>query len=105
MASGWLGSESQLLLRMQAGDSPLQLGPKREESGKLEAGLFQKLTFPLRVILGSAAGMSMTSLFQLQAECGLQTLTAFVCAGFYYFVLPVYMWIKNLLWPKNLPGF
>ena len=27
------------------------------------------------------------------------------CAGFYYFVLPVYMWLKNLVWPKNLGGF
>ena len=22
-------------------------------------------------------------------------------AGFYYFVLPVYMWLKNLVWPKG----
>lgn len=26
-------------------------------------------------------------------------------AGFYYFLLPVYMWIKNLVWPKKLGGF
>ena len=26
-------------------------------------------------------------------------------AGSYYFLLPVYMWLKNLIWPKRLPGF
>ena len=26
-------------------------------------------------------------------------------AGFYYFVLPVYMWIKDKVWPRSLPGF
>lgn len=26
-------------------------------------------------------------------------------AGFYYFVLPIYMYLKNLVWPKNAPGF
>mgnify|MGYP001807432571 CR=1 FL=1 len=24
-----------------------------------------------------------------------------VAAGFYYFVLPIYMYLKNLVWPKN----
>ncbi len=64
-------------IAMQAGASPLNMGPKVEESGARRGN---SMTFPLRLLLGSLA-------------------------GFYYFVLPVYMWIKNLIWPKNLPGF
>ncbi|KAK9841313.1 hypothetical protein WJX74_003696 [Apatococcus lobatus] len=63
--------------KRKAGASPLNLGPKAEESGARRGN---PLTFPLRLLLGSLA-------------------------GFYYFLLPVYMWIKNLIWPKSLPGF
>lgn len=62
---------------MQAGDSPLVIGPKEETSGKLNSN---PLSFLLRLILGSLA-------------------------GFYFVVVPVYMWIKDKLWPKNLGGF
>lgn len=66
------------VVAMQAGDSPLQLPPKPQEtSGKSRSN---PLMFVLRLLLGSTA-------------------------GFYYFVLPVYMWIKNKIWPKSLPGF
>lgn len=49
------------------------MGPKVETSGKASTNPLSSL---LRVILGSAA-------------------------GFYYFVLPVYMYLKNLVWPKD----
>ena len=62
---------------LQDGDSPLQLPPKRETSGKRSRN---PLMFLLRLLLGSTA-------------------------GFYYFVLPVYMWIKDKVWPRSLPGF
>lgn len=62
-------------VKPQAGPSPLQLGPKAEESGKVRGN---PLSFLLRLILGSAA-------------------------GFYYFVLPVYMYLKHLVWPKDKP--
>ncbi|KAF5839556.1 S-adenosyl-L-methionine-dependent methyltransferase [Dunaliella salina] len=57
----------------KAGDSPLQMGPKIEQSGSSSANPIYTL---FRLILGSLA-------------------------GFYYFLLPVYMWLKNLVWPKN----
>jgi len=60
-------------VKAKAGESPLQLGPKAEESGKLNSN---PITFLLRMALGMAA-------------------------GFYYFVLPVYMYLKNLVWPRN----
>ena len=60
------------LTRLQAGESPLQLGPKAEVSGVVT----NPVTHFLRTVLGSLA-------------------------GFYYFVLPVYMYLKNLVWPKN----
>lgn len=60
----------------QAGDSPLKMGPKVETSGST-SNIF---SFLFRLIIGSLA-------------------------GFYYFVLPVYMWLKNLVWPKNARGF
>ena len=47
-----------------AGPSPLQLGPKAEASGKVATN---PLSFLLRVVLGSLG-------------------------GFWYFVLPIYMW-------------
>jgi MPBQ/MSBQ methyltransferase len=62
-------------VKPQAGDSPLQLGPKAEESGKLKGN---PLSFLFRLLLGTAA-------------------------GFYYFVLPIYMYLKHLVWPKNKP--
>jgi hypothetical protein len=65
------------LLVMQAGESPLQLGPKAEVS---KASNTNPVSFLFRLLLGSTA-------------------------GFYYFMLPWYMWIKNLVWPKNAPGF
>lgn len=37
----------------QAGESPLQLGPKAEEAGKLQGN---PLSFLLRLLLGTAAG-------------------------------------------------
>lgn len=27
----------------------------------------------------------------------------FTCAGFWYFLLPVYMFLKNLVWPRSGP--
>ena len=55
------------------GASPLQLGPKAEASGKANTN---PVAFLLRLLLGSTA-------------------------GFYYFCLPVYMWLKNLVWPRS----
>ena len=57
----------------QAGESPLQMGPKEEESAKPNSN---PITFLGRLILGTLAGS-------------------------YYFLLPVYMWLKNLVWPKT----
>lgn len=51
------------------------MGPKAEESGRLSTN---PLSFLLRLLLGTSA-------------------------GFYYFVLPIYMYIKNLIWPKSWP--
>jgi MPBQ/MSBQ methyltransferase len=39
-----------------------------------------------------------TNAFSLLARLLLGTL-----AGFYYFILPIYMWVKNLVWPKHGP--
>ncbi|KAF6255464.1 plant-type MPBQ/MSBQ methyltransferase [Scenedesmus sp. NREL 46B-D3] len=64
-------------VKPQAGDSPLQLGPKAEESGKVSGN---PLSFLLRLLLGSTA-------------------------GFYYFLVPIYMYLKHLVWPKNAKGF
>jgi len=61
----------------QAGDSPLQLGPKLEASGKSSGN---PLAFLGRFVLGTLAGG-------------------------YFFLLPIYMWLKNLVWPRGLPGF
>ncbi len=60
---------------VQAGESPLQMGPKAEVSGCMNSN---PLSFALRLLLGTAA-------------------------GFYYFVVPVYMYIKNLIVPKDQP--
>jgi len=64
----------------KAGVSPLALGPKQEVSGARAKGLAGALSLAARVLLGSAA-------------------------GFYFFVLPVYMWLKNAVWPKGARGF
>lgn len=56
-------------------DSPLQLGPKAEVSA---APNTNPLSFLLRVLLGSVG-------------------------GFWYFMLPIYMWLKNLVWPRSGP--
>ena len=73
-----LQSKGNMLVHFQAGDSPLQLPPKPlETSGKSRSN---PLLFVLRLLLGSTA-------------------------GFYYFVLPVYMWIKDRVWPRSMPGF
>jgi MPBQ/MSBQ methyltransferase len=61
------------LCPLQAGDSPLDLGPKAEASGTMNTN---PLSFLLRLLLGTTA-------------------------GFYYFVVPVYMFIKNAVWPKD----
>jgi len=59
--------------KVSPGESPLKLGPKVEAKEKPRSS---PLSFVLRVILGSAA-------------------------GFYYTIVPIYMWIKNLLLPKS----
>lgn len=64
-------------VKPQAGESPLQLGPKVEVSNPTKSNPF---SFLARLLLGSLA-------------------------GFYYFLLPCYMWLKNLVWPKNAAGF
>ncbi len=51
------------------------MGPKAEVSGKMNSN---PLSFLLRLILGTTA-------------------------GFYYFCVPVYMYLKNLIWPKSWP--
>ena len=60
----------------QDGESPLQMEPKREQ---LETRS-NPLAFLARLLLGTLAGS-------------------------YYFLLPVYMWLKNLVWPRSMPGF
>lgn len=62
-------------VKPQAGESPLELGPKAEASGSRNSNPLASLA---RLLLGSAA-------------------------GFYYFVLPIYMWIKDLVWPRKGP--
>ena len=55
------------------GASPLALGPPAEVRSAKPSN---PLVFLLRMALG-------------------------VAAGFYYFLLPVYMYLKHLVWPKN----
>eukprot|EP00798_Chlamydomonas_sp_ICE-L_P003963 gene3963-14044_t len=57
----------------KAGETPLDMPPKAEESGKLSTN---PLSFLLRLILGTSA-------------------------GFYYFIVPVYMYLKNLVVPAG----
>jgi MPBQ/MSBQ methyltransferase len=58
-----------------AGASPLEMGPKEERS---EAMNSNPVTFLARLLLGTSA-------------------------GFYFFLLPVYFWLKNLVWPRTGP--
>jgi len=63
-------------VKRKAGASPLELPEKPAESRtELNSNFFKVM---LRLLLGTAA-------------------------GFYYFVLPIYMWLKNLVWPKSGP--
>lgn len=55
------------------GPSPLELGPKAEDRAVPKSNPF---SFLLRLILGTTA-------------------------GFYYTLVPIYMWIKNLIFPKS----
>lgn len=55
------------------GPSPLELGPKAEDRAVPKSN---PLSFLLRLILGTTA-------------------------GFYYTLVPIYMWIKNLIFPKS----
>ena len=61
----------------QAGESPLDMGPKLETTGGSGRNVFG---FLFRLILGTTAGA-------------------------YFFILPIYMWLKNLVWPRNAAGF
>ena len=61
----------------KAGESPLDMGPKLETTGGSGRNPFG---FLFRLILGTTAGA-------------------------YFFILPIYMWLKNLIWPRNAPGF
>lgn len=60
----------------KAGESPLDMGPKLETTG----GSGNVFRFLFRLVLGTTAGA-------------------------YFFILPIYMWLKNLVWPRNAPGF
>lgn len=60
-------------VKPEAGESPLKLGPPQEVSSAKPTNPF---VFLLRLLLGTTA-------------------------GFYYFCLPVYMYLKHLVWPKN----
>lgn len=60
-------------VKKKAGQSPLDLGPKVED---LAAPKANPLDFLRRLLLGTSA-------------------------GFYYTLVPIYMWIKNLLFPKS----
>jgi MPBQ/MSBQ methyltransferase len=62
-------------VKSAAGPSLLELGPKTEQSGTINTN---PLMFLARTVLGSLA-------------------------GFYYFVLPLYMWVKHLVWPRTGP--
>lgn len=61
-------------VKPKAGESPLDMGSKAEVSGKIS----NPFSFLFRLLLGTAA-------------------------GFYYFLVPIYMYLKNLVWPKDKP--
>ena len=54
------------VMPMQAGDSPLQMGAKREDTKSQKSSVIKKLTFPLRLILGSTAGEHVTRRHEVQ---------------------------------------
>lgn len=62
-------------VKEEAGESPLDLGPKQEVSGA-DASNTNFFKFLFRVVVGSAAGA-------------------------WYVLVPIYMWFKNLVWPKS----
>lgn len=62
---------------VQAGNSPLQLPAKAEERG---APRSNPVLFLLRLLLGTTAGL-------------------------YFFLVPIYMWLKDKVWPRSLGGF
>ncbi len=64
------------MLPDQAGESPLEMGPIQEEIYARQ----NPLKVAGRFILGFAAAS-------------------------YYFFIPVYMYLKHLIWPRWLPGF
>lgn len=70
-------SSTRMSSLMQTGDTPLALPPKAESSTAMNTN---PAWFLVRLLLGTLA-------------------------GFYYFVLPIYMFMKNLIWPKDAPGF
>lgn len=62
---------------MQLGKSALNLGPKAEESDKaLSKDRTNFVMFALRLFLGTLA-------------------------GFYFFLVPIYMWIKDKILPSK----
>ena len=71
------GAAPRVVGRVQAGDSPLQMGPKREDS---QGSNTNPIAFLFNFTMGTLAGS-------------------------YYFLLPIYFWLKNKIWPKNLGGF
>jgi len=62
-------------VKKRGGAAAMELPPKSERSEELNTNPF---AFLVRLILGSIA-------------------------GFYYFMLPVYMWVKHALWPRTGP--
>jgi MPBQ/MSBQ methyltransferase len=60
-------------IKPKAGDSPLQMGPKREDSS---ASNTNPISFLFNFTLGTLAGA-------------------------YYFVLPIVMWLWNAVWPRS----
>eukprot|EP00889_Picochlorum_renovo_P008730 jgi/Picre1/35760/NNA_003220.t1 len=60
-------------VKKSPGPSPLKLSDPEEVSTRMNSNI---LTFLARLVLGTMA-------------------------GFYYFVLPIYMWVKNLIWPRS----
>lgn len=62
-------------VKPKAGESPLDMGPKAEDPQQLNTN---PLAFLTRLLLGTAA-------------------------GFYYFLVPIYMFLKDLIWPRSGP--
>lgn len=64
------------MLHEQAGESPLEMGPIHEAIYTPQNGFKVAMRFALGFLAAS-----------------------------YYFFIPVYMYLKHLVWPRNLPGF